>query len=108
MTEKLADHATKMEANKMPFGEPLTHLEPKTENRVPRPRTATMLHPRVLDSRSRLLPMAGNADGMIENGLVSLLDPVLSSDMGMFPNDIFNWPTGMFLDVGHMGENPQF
>jgi hypothetical protein len=101
---KLADHAARLEANKMLFSEPLTTFEPKTEAPVPRQRAVSLVQQH--GWAPVLLPTLTAGESSINVDVMALQDPVPNSDMGFFvTDDIFNWPAGVFNHNWQMREN---
>ncbi|KAH8819245.1 fungal-specific transcription factor domain-containing protein [Xylogone sp. PMI_703] len=107
MQEKLVDHATRLEANKMPFSEPLTAFEPKNEGPVPRQRAISLVQQRSLYSRASMnLSIPGMGESSINMDEIGLQDPVLDSGSFSVDNDIFSWPAEVFSHNWQIGEGP--
>lgn len=90
----------------MPFSEPLTTFEPKTERPIPRERTISLVH-RALYSLAQALPTIPRAgQSSMDADVMTLQDPSLNSDLGLLStdNDIFNWPAAVFNYNWQMGE----
>lgn len=88
----------------MLFGEPLTTFEPKPDGPVPRQRIASLTQsarrPQTW-AQSQMPAMQFGENNFSPSAQVSLLDPFFDSmDMGLFPTDVLDWPSGQNIN-GH-------
>ncbi|KAJ9606688.1 hypothetical protein H2200_008696 [Cladophialophora chaetospira] len=110
MQEKLAEHAAKIEANTVPFGEPLTHIIPVTEQPVSRQKTAQFVPSMPRRStgsigRATFGTFASVSDQQLlgevqsppnANASLSNAGPSLNTmDASIFSSDIFDWAMGL-------------